>query len=62
MCGCTSLLRFCACQQRVLENVLFPVGNLKKTEVRQIAIDTGFADVAAKKEVYNLYNNDVGIL
>ncbi|XP_065912746.1 tRNA-specific 2-thiouridylase MnmA-like isoform X2 [Dysidea avara] len=47
-------LRFCACQQRVLENVLFPVGNLKKTEVKQIAIDAGFADVAAKKESMGL--------
>ncbi|XP_065912747.1 tRNA-specific 2-thiouridylase MnmA-like isoform X3 [Dysidea avara] len=40
--------------QRVLENVLFPVGNLKKTEVKQIAIDAGFADVAAKKESMGL--------
>jgi len=33
--------------------VVFPIGVLKKTEVKQIAIDAGFADVAAKKEVYS---------
>lgn len=31
--------------------MVFPVGHLQKTEVKQIARDAGFADVAAKKEV-----------
>ena len=31
--------------------MIFPVGHLQKTEVKQIARDAGFGDVAAKKEV-----------
>ena len=31
--------------------MIFPVGNLQKAEVKQIARDAGFADVAARKEV-----------
>ena len=30
---------------------MFPVGHLRKAEVKQIAREAGFADVAAKKEV-----------
>jgi len=50
----------CACQQRALNKVVFPIGNLKKAEVKQLAIDAGFADVAAKKEVYtdNLHHSN----
>lgn len=33
--------------------MIFPVGHLQKTDVKQIARDAGFADVAAKKEVSN---------
>lgn len=38
-------------KQDALKKVIFPVGHLLKTEVKQIARDAGFADVAAKKEV-----------
>jgi len=51
------LCSVCVCVlfvQRVLEKVVFPIGILKKSEVKQIAIDAGFADIAAKKEVYSL--------
>ena len=41
-------------KQDALKKVVFPVGDLQKAEVKQIARDAGFADVAAKKEV-NVY-------
>ena len=31
--------------------MVFPLGHLYKSDVKQIARDAGFADVAAKKEV-----------
>ena len=37
--------------QRVLQNTLFPIGHLTKSEVRRIANEAGFKRVNEKKEV-----------
>jgi len=36
--------------QNALRNTIFPIGELTKTVVKQIAIQAGFANIAAKKE------------
>ena len=37
--------------QAALQRTLFPIGHLRKTEVRKIAEDIGLPDIAKKKEV-----------
>ena len=40
--------------QECLSRTMFPVGNFKKAEIRQMAIDMGFKDLALKSESYEI--------
>lgn len=40
--------------QECLSRTLFPVGNFHKTEIRQMAMDMGFVDLANKSESYEI--------
>jgi tRNA-specific 2-thiouridylase len=40
--------------QQSLKRTLFPLQNYRKTEIRQMAIDSGFVDLATKSESYEI--------
>lgn len=41
-------------QQDLLERTILPLGNYRKTEIRQMAIDYGYPDLAKKNESYEI--------
>jgi len=40
--------------QEVLARTIFPVGGYEKTQIRQMALDRGYADIAKKSESYEI--------